>query len=138
MQKNGIVVDTDKGFAKVSFIRSSGCGGSCKSCAGCEAKPHLVTLRNTIDAKVGDEVEVAMNAGRAMRFTLILYVIPLLFFLVGTLVSATMIGDDVANFEIYSFLIGVVSFLVSIFVLRMIDKRYGNQESTELEIRKII
>lgn len=138
MQKQGIVVDTESGYAKVAFVRSSGCGGNCKSCAGCEAKPHLVSLKNTVNAKVGDQVEVEMNAGKAMRFTLLLYIIPLIFFLAGTLISATIIGSDVANFEIYSFFIGILTFLFSLVILRLIDKRYGNQEATQLELRKII
>lgn len=138
MNKSGLVVDTVDGMAKIVVVRAAGCGGDCKSCASCESKDHFVELPNTVNAKVGDVVEVSANSSRIVRLAVLLYTIPLIFFLTGTIIGVLLFQKRVRAFELYSFLTGVVFFGFSIFVLRYLDKRYGGKDSTQMEITKIL
>lgn len=138
MNKSGMVVDTTEGMAKVMVVRAAGCGGNCKSCASCESKEHVVNLPNPLHAKIGDRVEVSANSSRVVRLTLLLYVVPLIFFLVGTILGILLLQDRVESFELYSFLLGAVFFGLSVIILRVIDRRYGSTNSTQLEITKIL
>lgn len=138
MRKSGIVVKTENGIASVMMLRASGCGGNCKSCSSCDQQEHFVELINSVDAKVGDKVEVAANSGRVLRLTLLLYVVPLLFFLAGTVAGYVFFQGRFESFELYSFLTGVVAFFASVLVLRFFDRRFGNRNSTQMEITRVI
>ncbi len=138
MNKSGLVVDTLDGMARVMFIRAAGCGGNCKSCASCESKEHTIELPNSVNARIGDTVEVSANSSSIVRLTILLYAVPLLFFIVGTVVGVLLFQNRVDAYELYSFLTGVAFFGLSVFVLRYFDKRYGGQDSTKMVITKIL
>ena len=138
MRKSGIVIKTEKGIASVMFLRASGCGGNCKSCSSCEQQEHFVELENSVDAKVGDKVEVIASSGRVLKLTLLIYVVPLLFFLAGTIGGYLYFRDRSDYFELFSFLSGVVAFFASVLALRLIDRRYGKQNATRMEIARVI
>lgn len=138
MRKSGIVVKTDEGIASIMILRASGCGGNCKSCSSCEQQEHFIELRNSVDAKVGDLVEVVANPGRVLRLTMLLYVVPLLFFLIGTIGGYIYFRDRLDSYELFSFLSGVAAFFVSVFALRIIDRRFGDRNATQMEIDRVV
>lgn len=138
MLKSGLVVHTEDGMARVSIERAGGCGGGesgCAKCGGCETKTHIVTIPNTLGASVGDTVEVVANSTGVMRLTILLYAVPLVLFLLGIVIGA-FVFRTTDNRELLSFGAGVVTFLLSILVLRAIDRKFKGNESVTLHMSK--
>lgn len=139
MNKVGKVVSVDNGMAQIAVSRTSGCGGGCKTCGGCDTPVMLVNLPNDVNAKPGDGVELAANNKRIVKYTIVLYVIPLIMFILGIAVSYYFMNKKgLSNIELYSFLFGILGFLISLLILKIIDKILGTQDSEMMRINRII
>lgn len=139
MDKIGKVLSTDRGMAKIAVSRTSGCGGGCKTCGGCDTPTMIVDLPNDVSAKIGDSVELVANNRRVVKYTIVLYIIPLIMFIVGLGASYVILNNrNVDNLEPLSFLFGLIGFGLSLIILKVIDKMLGNQDSEMMRINKII
>ena len=82
----GVVSKLDGDEAEVQIKRVSGCGGNCDHCGGsCESAFHGLRVKNTIDAKIGETVQIEFRESESMKASLIIYLIPLAGFLLGLL-----------------------------------------------------
>ena len=88
MDQIGIVTrEIENNKVELEIRRPSGCG-SCKSCASsCEVKPHYLTLKNNIDAKPGDFVELKAIKKSIMKYITIIYSIPFVFLIMGIVIG---------------------------------------------------
>ena len=81
MLEVGIVesINEKRGTAKVVFDRKSACGkcGMCLTARGEKMKVY-VEVKNTLGAKVGDKVGVAMSDRFVLRAAFIVYIIPVI------------------------------------------------------------
>jgi len=129
----------DNNKVELEVKRASGCG-NCKGCASsCEVKPHFVTLKNNIDAKPGDFVELRAIPKNVMKYISIVYMIPFAFLIMG-IVFGTMLFKDIesSNGELLSFGVGIFFLLISYGVVRIIDKRFARKdESVIVMTRKL-
>ncbi len=80
------------GTAQVLKVRESACSGDCHKCAGCGAAAQslLVTARNPIGAKVGDQVLISSNTKPILAAAALLYVLPLVLFIAGYLAGESL------------------------------------------------
>lgn len=120
-------------------MRQSACGGECSSCSGCgDTKPTIVKVKNEVDAKIGDLVEL-QGSGNILKLTFMIYSIPLVLFVVGLVAGAIAFKNrGYANYEIISFLIGIASLVISFLILKLIDKKFFEKDSSLLTINRII
>lgn len=125
--------------AELEVKRASGCG-NCNGCASsCEVKAHYVVIKNSIDAKVGDFVELKGEPKSILKYMLILYMIPFAF-----LIAGVVLGDQYfkskgyASYELLSFASGLVSLLISFFVIKLIDKRIAKSNKETIIMTKIL
>ena len=139
MEQIGIVKRVIADKAELEVRRASGCG-NCKGCAGsCEVKAHMVTIKNTIDAKVGDAVELRGESKSILKYMFIIYMIPFAF-----LVGGIVIGNDYfkakgyASYELLSFASGLVFLFVSFFIVRFIDKKVAKSDKSTIVMTKIL
>lgn len=141
MQREGIVIGEDNGNIRTLVYRESGCGSNCNSCGGScsERQPIIISTPNDVGAKTGDKVLLSMKNGSVFKNSMIMYFIPLIFFVFGT-VSGIIIfsGNNVTNYEIKAFLLGVVFLLLSLLVLKAINKKMVKDNKNEIKIIKII
>lgn len=105
------------GAARLSVRRESACSGDCHKCAGCGAVAQTLTLtaRNSISARPGDRVWVESKSGPVLWAAALVYLLPLLCFLVGYL-AAYGLGS-------WAFAVGGGAFLLGMFPAFLYDRR---------------
>lgn len=87
----------DEDHAVISVPRKSACGHDCEECAGCGVTGAAVHAKavNTVGAKVGQKVVVQSDTKKMLRIVALVYLIPVILFLLGYLIPALM-GTSVA------------------------------------------
>ena len=80
----------DDGTAQVVCVRKSACSGDCHKCSGCGAVKETLMLRavNTIGARPGQLVTVTAESSPVLRAAAVLYLMPVLLFVLGYLLGA--------------------------------------------------
>ncbi len=133
MNQSGFIVEiVDEVTAKVQMQKHSACA-HCGKCAtvSSESKEILVEVDNTYGAKVGDHVEVNMENINVIKATAIVYVLPLIALLVGTI--GTYYGLNALGFagnvEIVSAVVGLTLTLASYFWMRSNDKKFKDSRN---------
>ncbi len=114
----------DHGYAKISVPRKSACGHDCEECAGCGVTGTAVRARarNDIGARPGQKVVVESSTKKLLGVVVLVYLLPLLGFLVGYFLSAGL-GETVRA------LIGIGAAALS-FVPCVIYDRYARKHET--------
>jgi len=107
------------GTALVVYIRESACSGDCHKCSGCGAARETITLTaaNPIGAGVGEVVIVRSESAPVLRSAAVLYVLPLVLFLLGYLIARSGWG-------------GCVGFLAGIGAVVAYDRLVVSKEKT--------
>ena len=93
MIRTGKVVSSSKGMLKVCFERPEMCA-KCGQCG--EIKETLIEIPGT--ASPGDWVDVDLPEGQLLKFSALVYVIPLLFLLLGLWLGSVLFGTETAQF----------------------------------------
>lgn len=111
--------------AEISVPRKSACGHDCESCAGCGmtgSSTHAVAL-DPLGAQVGQKVVVESSNSRLYRAMLLVYTVPILFFLLGYFGSYAVGSEGVRYaIAIAAFCLGIVP---AILYDRRVKKRGG-------------
>ena len=127
MEQQGYIIEViDKKTAKLKMQRHSACA-SCGKCATTsEKKDIIVEVDNTLGAKVGDNVKVNMETVNVLKAAAIVYIVPLVALLVGTI--GTYFVLDLLKISIYvetiSGAFGLVSMLISFLILKKNDNKF--------------
>lgn len=139
MEQVGFVRKVVKDRAELEIRRASGCGG-CKGCsASCETKTHVITLKNDLNVKAGDLVELEGKPKSILKYTFIAYMIPFIFLMVGIFSSSSYFkSQGNPNYEILSFLVGLFALFVSFFVVRSLDKKIAENDEGAIKMTKIL
>lgn len=139
MEQVGFVRRTSDNNIEVEVRRVSGCGESCSSCgAGCSPS-HVVTLPNTVGAKVGDFVEIRGETKNLLKYTLIVYMIPFSMLLLGILGGMKILKNmEVTSYEPLSFIIGLIFLAIGYLFVKLIDRNIGKRENDTIKIIRIL
>ncbi|WP_215493135.1 SoxR reducing system RseC family protein [Fenollaria sporofastidiosus] len=134
----GRVIKIENGQMLISMKRDSACG-SCESCAaGCESKEHIIKAKPRANYNVGDLVSIKVDSRKMLRGVMMVYLVPLLAFLLGIFVSNyifSKLSFKVQDF--YSIIIGVVLLLISLVIVKAYDKKYSKGDNDLLIINKL-
>lgn len=139
MEKVGFVRRITDDTAELEIKRASGCG-SCNGCAGgCEVKSQMIIVKNNLNAKVGDFVELRGETKSILKYMFIIYMIPFVF-LVGGIVLGNnyFMAAGNPNFELLSFATGIIALFISFFIVRVIDKNIAKTGKVTIEMTKIL
>ena len=111
------------GTAQVVLIRESACSGDCHKCSGCGAAKETITFiaADPIGARPGDVVNVKSDTAPVLRGAAVLYVLPLVLFLVGYLVTMSGWG-------------GCAGFLLGIGAVIVYDRLVAKKEQIQYTI----
>ena len=79
----------DHGYARISVPRKSACGHDCEECAGCGVSGASVSARarNDVGARPGQKVVVESSTKKLLGVVAVVYLLPLVFFLLGYFLS---------------------------------------------------
>ena len=105
-----------KEMAEVAVTRGTACGGNCGSCESCVFQNELKTpALNKIQARPGQKVLIESQTSRIFKAAFLVYVFPLLFFLLGYLLSAAFSLGETAGiiFSFAGLIIGAVIVVLS-------------------------
>ena len=131
MTQDAIVVKLLPNYmAEVVVTRSTACGNNCGSCESCIFQSELKTLaKNNIGAKPGQKVVIASSSKKIFSAALLVYIMPLLFFLVGFVVSSAL-GASEGICVLVSFL----SLILSAAVLIITQKNKTGSQQISFDI----
>lgn len=105
--------------AEISVPRKSACGHDCESCAGCGmtgSSTHAVAL-DPLGARVGQKVVVESSNSRLYRAMLLVYTVPLVFFLLGYFCTEGLASEGAR------YAIAIAAFCVGIVPAILYDRR---------------
>lgn len=144
MNQQGYIIEiVDNKTAKLKMQRHSACAscGKCQTLSS-ESKEILVEVDNSIGAKQGDHVEVNMENMNVLKATALAYLVPLIFLLVGTIVSYFMLDMIISTqgiiVELISGIIGIMLMLLSYVILKRNDSKFRDSRKFIPVITKII
>ena len=118
------------GMAEVAVTRGTACGGNCGSCESCRFQKELHTeARNLIQAQPGQKVTIESKSSRIFGAALLVYVMPLLFFLAGYGLAAALGAS-----ESVKILVSFAALLVSACVLVLSQRLNRNKNPITFDI----
>ncbi len=140
MEQVGYVRKTSNGMAEVEVRRISGCGGGCSSCGGsCNMPSIVVSMENPINAKVGDYVEIKGKSKKIIKYALIVYMIPFVMLILGIILSMNLFQSmNIANYENYSFIVGLIFLVFSFFIVRKVDNSIKKKNENAMEMVRVL
>jgi sigma-E factor negative regulatory protein RseC len=140
MNEIGYVKGIEGDTAHVVFRRKSGCGDNCGSCAGgCSADLMTVDVKNTLNASMGDTVEVSMEEKYVYKAMALVYGFPLLMLLLGVAGGNSLFAmAGTESHELYGVMSGLMLMGISYFILNKIDKKISKNKNYNTSMIRII
>ena len=118
IKKIGQIVDIKDEKALVKVPRESSCGDNCQSCTGsCGDNGHIIEIKNK-KYKLGEFVELNAHAKNVILYSVLAYGLPLIIMLITIIYSINTLNLS----EIYGGLLGLLSLIVSHFIMKFIDR----------------
>ena len=130
MVNEGIVLKVQGDFAVVGVKRQSACDTCRAKCGGHCDKATTVetTVKNTLNAKVGDRVKLYSKTSTVMRFAVTIFLLPLITAFLGFLFPYLL---DLSKSVCVIF--SVISFILTYFVIWLIYRNKKGYETIEME-----
>ena len=141
MNQRGYVIEiVDNITAKIKMQKHSACASCGKCASSTDKKDIVVEVDNTLGAKVGDYVEVNMDSINVIKAASIIYVIPLIALLGGTILSYKVLGflNISFNIEVISGCIGVFLTILSYLAIKSRDFKFRQSRNYIPIITKVI
>ncbi len=137
MQSKAMVKSVQGDQCTIMVMRAEACG-SCHACSGCKAKPQEYRVLNTLHVQAGEAVVVEMEDKLFFRNVGLLYLMPLLFFIVGLL--AGLFGTRWAGNEndVFGLIGGMLGIGLYWLVIRLIDRKKSGERVMHLVRRASI
>ncbi len=133
MKDVGIVVKDAGKFVSVKVDKKD----ECSKCGMClfpkNASSIEFNVKNTLGAKVGDEVIIESESGAKLVGASLAFLVPLVLILISAVITFTFIKED-----IYMLILSVGSIVIWYLILPLIDKRLKKTNAVSPKMIKII
>lgn len=136
LETRAIVMQLDGAEAIVEAIQGGGCG-LCSSVQGCGkasqlfcSQPRRFRVRNEMNARVGEEVQVFVADGVLLRSAAVIYVLPLMLLLTGGMLGSHF-ADSVAGSDAYAAAGALLGLVVGFALSRLISLRQCTLSSAQ-------
>ncbi len=132
MKELATVINVKGEFAQVRIGRNSACA-SCGKCGMTEGQKHVdLYLQNTLDAKVGDHVELEIHETNTSQLALVGYILPLVPALILLFVAISLWG------ELWATLLFFVGYALGFVIVALIDKAKKHRWMASPTMLKIV
>lgn len=130
LETRAIIIKLDGAEALVEAAQGGGCG-HCDSANGCAsgklsrmfcAQPRRFRVQNSIQARVGDEVQVALQDGVLLRSASVLYMLPLALLMAGGFLGSS-IATTAASRDAYAALGALLGLVLGFAAARLYSLR---------------
>lgn len=133
MIQNGRIKEINGNNAIVSIKRRSMCGDNCKGCSSACNVPEMDVKADIIpNIEIGDEVEISSEDISVVKYSFVLYGLPLVIMVAVIFLVSSLIEGE--NGQIYGALIGLLSLIISFFILKKYDKLESSRKSFKYTI----
>ncbi len=139
IKRYGSVVSTSGNNADIIIKHHNGCSGEHNGCPFKNShkndvqKDIVITANNKINAKEGQFVEISVPGKKISGYAFLLFIFPLLMIFSGAL-TGHLLSKNLTNNNLFASIGGVFGFLLSILIIRRVEKKSQNT----YEITKII
>jgi len=135
MVEQGIVAEVKGEKLIVNIERNPACV-SCKACSMGEGKKMEIEFDNTIGAKKGDRVKIALDDSIILKGSFLFYVVPLLGLIIGLFIGKVFAEkiDLPMPAEVTSTLFGIIVMIMSFIIVR--NYNAGNKDKYRSRITK--
>lgn len=139
--EKGIVIKVDSTTAWVTTTKTSACEG-CTSRSSCSVlgggKEMEVEAINNAGAKVGQMVVLSFDTSPLLKATFLLYVVPILFLMVGAVIGDTM--APLFNFDVstFSLITGLLFFGLAIIFVKSKGNKLAKKDKYRPKVIRIL
>lgn len=142
MRELGTVKEIRGNRALIIVEKKTGCE-SCPGsslCSNLDGKQGEIEAINEIGAKQGDIVSIEFRSFTFLKSTVIVYLIPALFLVVGAVIGKNIISPFLPSRdpEAVSAVIGFALFIISFFVVRFLINRFSGLPKNTPVITEIV
>lgn len=137
MREIGKVIGVSGGNAMVSFTRSEACEG-CNACRIADNKDMQVSIKNTLNARQGDVVEVELEARRLLSAGAWAYLFPLLMVFAGLGLGYLIAPYIGLSGDIAAVICSMAMLVVTFFALRAMNGRFAAQAGYSPKMHAIV
>lgn len=140
IEMRAIVIRLHGDEASVKPIGTGGCG-HCDSEGGCGSgtltkvfcsnDARNFSVRNEVNAKVGDEVQISIPDGVLLRGAIKMYVLPLVLLLAGGIAGASLAGDEAVGRDACAVTGALIGLLLG-FVIARLSPRAGRAVASSI------
>lgn len=139
MEKEALVIAVEDGSARVRMMRHSACA-KCGACTMGGVPEMELVLPTGLKLQPGDRVLITMNSAEFLRAAILVYLIPLIFFILGYLAGAYLFrwygpsGWEEAGGVATGFFLLILSYLG----IHRYDRRLVDSRKYQLKIAAVI
>jgi sigma-E factor negative regulatory protein RseC len=134
VREQGIVTKIISGnLVEVAFQRTEACE-KCKLCHDLERGMVGVEAVNDIGARRDDVVEIDIPSGEMVKGSIVVFLIPIFFLVVGYLIGSALSGGN----DVVGVISGVVFLGLSFLAIRWYDKNVQEKEALHSRLLKVI
>jgi positive regulator of sigma E activity len=141
IEEEGIVVEVIGDIAKVAVLSKSACE-KCAASGVCHpgGDDSLMDASNPLNAKKGQKVKVVLAPQVFLKASIILYGIPMAVFVAAAILAknAAVRSGAEASSDLWAFLAGALSLVVSFFFIRRYNKKVERTREYQPVIVEII
>ena len=121
------------GYATISVPRKSACGHDCEECAGCGMTGAAVKAKakNSIGAQPGQKVIVESSTQKLLGVVALVYLLPVLFFLMGYFLSEGLS-------ESVRYVIAIVAAALTMIPIVLYDRHARRTDALTYTIMRLI
>lgn len=121
MKEAGKVVEIKGDEARLQFNRTSMCSkcGACGMTAG--KNTIIVSVKNSLNARIGDTVEIEFESGNVLTSSLIAYIFPLIMLFIGIWIGYSVPQSLFEIKDVMAAILGLIFCALSFVILKILN-----------------
>lgn len=117
--EQGLVIEVNNGVAKIKVGRHS----DCKNCGACQGSDSIIiSANNKIGAKPGQRVSFEVKEANFLGATFIVFILPLIALFIGVMLGEVIGKSMGLSITIFQVIGGIIALVLSIIIIRKVDK----------------